>query len=105
MSAAESTCVTPTRKSLISLVCPDRKSTRLNSSHSQISYAVFCLKKKQHIESTAKVPLRMIYQQKLNVPAPQHQTPDHPQITSIRHHALVAPISNIEPLHTALLTT
>src|SRR5688572_32481113 len=27
----------------------DRKSTRLNSSHSQISYAVFCLKKKIHI--------------------------------------------------------
>src|SRR2546430_2929610 len=27
---------------------PDRKSTRLNSSHSQISYAVFCLKKKIH---------------------------------------------------------
>src|SRR2546430_11483155 len=26
--------------------CIDRKSTRLNSSHSQISYAVFCLKKK-----------------------------------------------------------
>src|SRR2546430_16779387 len=26
--------------------CVDRKSTRLNSSHSQISYAVFCLKKK-----------------------------------------------------------
>src|SRR2546430_8866941 len=26
---------------------PDRKSTRLNSSHSQISYAVFCLKKKR----------------------------------------------------------
>src|SRR5690606_36142690 len=27
-------------------VCPDRKSTRLNSSHVNISYAVFCLKKK-----------------------------------------------------------
>src|SRR3712207_8177025 len=26
--------------------CPDRKSTRLNSSHANISYAVFCLKKK-----------------------------------------------------------
>src|SRR2546421_8867556 len=26
---------------------PDRKSTRLNSSHDQISYAVFCLKKKK----------------------------------------------------------
>src|SRR2546430_10265513 len=31
----------------------DRKSTRLNSSHSQISYAVFCLKKK-----TPKLPSR-----------------------------------------------
>src|SRR2546428_11820304 len=27
--------------------CSDRKSTRLNSSHDQISYAVFCLKKKK----------------------------------------------------------
>src|SRR2546430_11145061 len=27
----------------------DRKSTRLNSSHSQISYAVFCLKKKKFL--------------------------------------------------------
>src|SRR5690554_7758846 len=27
--------------------CPDRKSTRLNSSHVRISYAVFCLKKKK----------------------------------------------------------
>src|SRR3989442_7856912 len=27
---------------------PDRKSTRLNSSHVRISYAVFCLKKKEH---------------------------------------------------------
>src|SRR2546430_9774819 len=31
---------------------PDRKSTRLNSSHSQISYAVFCLKKKKTNVST-----------------------------------------------------
>src|SRR2546430_3223211 len=29
------------------VICRDRKSTRLNSSHSQISYAVFCLKKKE----------------------------------------------------------
>src|SRR2546430_4423691 len=39
---------------LTTIVVVDRKSTRLNSSHSQISYAVFCLKKKngrfkQHI--------------------------------------------------------
>src|SRR2546427_9426294 len=31
----------------------DRKSTRLNSSHSQISYAVFCLKKKKKSKQTA----------------------------------------------------
>src|SRR5690349_24231207 len=34
----------------------DRKSTRLNSSHVEISYAVFCLKKKKHI---TLIPLRM----------------------------------------------
>src|SRR2546430_13254782 len=32
-------------------VIGDRKSTRLNSSHSQISYAVFCLKKKKQAVS------------------------------------------------------
>src|SRR2546427_2118758 len=40
----------------------DRKSTRLNSSHSQISYAVFCLKKKktkQQLQAdTRRVPLQ-----------------------------------------------
>src|SRR2546430_7183850 len=34
----------PTKSGLLTT---DRKSTRLNSSHSQISYAVFCLKKKK----------------------------------------------------------
>src|SRR2546421_12393669 len=33
-------------------VCLDRKSTRLNSSHDQISYAVFCLKKKKTTRHT-----------------------------------------------------
>src|SRR3712207_8805522 len=34
---------------------PDRKSTRLNSSHANISYAVFCLKKKKK-HTTISVP-------------------------------------------------
>src|SRR2546430_11609170 len=34
----------------------DRKSTRLNSSHSQISYAVFCLKKKKHHHTHRRSP-------------------------------------------------
>src|SRR2546430_9715915 len=40
----------------------DRKSTRLNSSHSQISYAVFCLKKKKQIlrMSTNHLPISLI---------------------------------------------
>src|SRR2546430_11005160 len=33
----------------------DRKSTRLNSSHSQISYAVFCLKKKNKKNTNGKL--------------------------------------------------
>src|SRR2546427_7225337 len=40
----------------------DRKSTRLNSSHSQISYAVFCLKKKKrktYTEHTKHRPYRV----------------------------------------------
>src|SRR5688572_32513357 len=35
----------------------DRKSTRLNSSHSQISYAVFCLKKKIAKEDCKQCPI------------------------------------------------
>src|SRR5688572_32653975 len=38
----------------------DRKSTRLNSSHSQISYAVYCLKKK-------KKKKKINYHQKVNI--------------------------------------
>src|SRR5690349_24128571 len=35
---------------------PDRKSTRLNSSHVEISYAVFCLKKKRKTTNTPSDP-------------------------------------------------
>src|SRR2546427_6001197 len=38
----------------------DRKSTRLNSSHSQISYAVFCLKKKKTTQREPTTPARDI---------------------------------------------
>src|SRR5271168_5532947 len=49
---------------------PDRKSTRLNSSHRTISYAVFCLKKK-----------------KQPVPPPQHQqTPTNQPPHTLPHH-------------------
>src|SRR5438105_11716076 len=38
--------------------CGDRKSTRLNSSHEWISYAVFCLKKKNKEKSYASIGCR-----------------------------------------------
>src|SRR5216684_4987085 len=47
-SSARSTRAISTR-SRFSRACRDRKSTRLNSSHGYISYAVFCLKKKNQV--------------------------------------------------------
>src|SRR5258706_6429291 len=41
----------------------DRKSTRLNSSHCRISYAVFCLKKKEHtseLQSLTNIVCRLL---------------------------------------------
>src|SRR2546430_5509662 len=43
-------CCSETRRTS----CRDRKSTRLNSSHSQISYAVFCLKKQTSTPATTR---------------------------------------------------
>src|SRR3712207_7806530 len=40
------------------LLNKDRKSTRLNSSHANISYAVFCLKKKNHEQRVARTDQR-----------------------------------------------
>src|SRR2546427_1012181 len=42
----------------------DRKSTRLNSSHSQISYAVFCLKKKK--KKTKKTKTKESYREEVS---------------------------------------
>src|SRR5438876_4783921 len=51
----------------------DRKSTRLNSSHPSISYAVFCLKKKK--ENTISTnPIRSLHQRT----GPDHLRPGHP---------------------------
>src|SRR2546430_9931340 len=44
-------CTAPRHVPRDDLAREDRKSTRLNSSHSQISYAVFCLKKKSTMTS------------------------------------------------------
>src|SRR5699024_11302930 len=48
ISRTPSNILWPLSKPLNKLGVSDRKSTRLNSSHVSISYAVFCLKKKKH---------------------------------------------------------
>src|SRR5256886_7033499 len=74
----------------------DRKSTRLNSSHSQISYAVFCLKKKKHKRQTKKVTY-----------PPHHNHPLHysdepgpiPERWTTHHHQLAATSISIRRRH------
>src|SRR2546430_10410440 len=46
------------QRNVMSASFRDRKSTRLNSSHSQISYAVFCLKKKKITEEPTQYTTR-----------------------------------------------
>src|SRR5438034_1533047 len=54
-------------------VPPDRKSTRLNSSHTVISYAVFCLKKKKKKREQISFSVSFVYPS----PFSQHSHPDH----------------------------
>src|SRR2546429_1207365 len=44
----------PTESGLSATASRDRKSTRLNSSHGYISYAVFCLKKKEPVRTAVR---------------------------------------------------
>src|SRR5260221_9592307 len=69
MSGLEAKCIADTRAGVIvgtssahlSRIAgegvEDRKSTRLNSSHTVISYAVFCLKKKKRKKCTHRLPI------------------------------------------------
>src|SRR2546430_10578923 len=78
---------------------PDRKSTRLNSSHSQISYAVFCLKKKSVLDATP--PYFVIHQ--ANVLAHADQQPPTEPLPSLvdlaaprQHQASTADLPHLQ---------
>src|ERR1017187_4625188 len=51
---------------------PDRKSTRLNSSHRCISYAVFCLKKTSELQSPMYIVCRLLLGMNAPNPAPTY---------------------------------
>src|SRR5256886_11224153 len=60
-------------------ILEDRKSTRLNSSHSQISYAVFCLKKKKTHTHTSPLRAPPAANRPPDLPpTPPHPTTPHP---------------------------
>src|SRR2546421_1708774 len=54
----------------------DRKSTRLNSSHDQISYAVFCLKKKKY-PSTSRSEKRAMHRLRVEEHRSHYQAHQH----------------------------
>src|SRR2546430_6840676 len=72
-------------------VARDRKSTRLNSSHSQISYAVFCLKKKTKSSTPTSRP---------NLPDRHGSSmlrTSRSEITALRSHSLASCTSAPSP--------
>src|SRR2546427_501830 len=78
----------------------DRKSTRLNSSHSQISYAVFCLKKKKknnrHMQTNRRKPTCTTRYNVYIPPVPQNASPvKTPPRPTYRRHARSRPLGTI----------
>src|SRR2546429_6991926 len=67
-SSLDSLCFLPSARDVPAANNTDRKSTRLNSSHGYISYAVFCLKKKKRkcrhnenrLHMTTAIPCRLL---------------------------------------------
>src|SRR2546430_4565455 len=79
-AAAECRAAAPARAA-------DRKSTRLNSSHSQISYAVFCLKKKKICIEEKRLPLHGTGA----LDSPRSRIgPMSPLVSDVRHRALTS---------------
>src|SRR3712207_6950498 len=81
------------------LTCRDRKSTRLNSSHANISYAVFCLKKKTDLTLTCfsillLCPSRSTFPNPSNLVLPVSLVP---YVSSILSHTLLQSLCHYSP--------
>src|SRR2546430_12865224 len=92
------------RQDISTLIVVDRKSTRLNSSHSQISYAVFCLKKKK--ENRTPPATSLATKPRLHSPTKRHppyvglrrrqETRAHPTAPRRHaHHSAVVPPGDV----------
>src|SRR2546428_6009786 len=77
----------PLRRLLAHVFRTDRKSTRLNSSHDQISYAVFCLKKQHSLEDAlSRSRSRLLPPERPSLPRHAHQ-PDGQRDDGRTRHA------------------
>src|SRR5690349_24110947 len=69
----------------------DRKSTRLNSSHVEISYAVFCLKKKKKYNKLHSSNIKHCYNSQQLMPPSILKHHDYPTsvLTTLRTHVVI----------------
>src|SRR2546421_2036897 len=78
----------------------DRKSTRLNSSHDQISYAVFCLKSKEHtseLQSRSDLVCRLLLEKKK--PRERWELDPWPAPPVLEAHSLRGRVSPVRECH------
>src|SRR2546430_7488566 len=82
----------------------DRKSTRLNSSHSQISYAVFCLKKKKYTTAPQQPASRITryMSRRSTSPSPRPTPPIRSAGSGPRTHGPPSPPSHLDSRGLAL---
>src|SRR3712207_7508708 len=72
----------------LALLIRDRKSTRLNSSHANISYAVFCLKKKKNdLRSAAKQHRKGILNKSVGIPQAVRDQTSGQRLSSTEHRS------------------
>src|SRR5437867_6325426 len=79
----------------------DRKSTRLNSSHRTISYAVFCLKKKKNTNQTHIKKSFIPASQELHGTTPYHQVPSHHPPVQLTELQLLTILSHVQHSQTS----
>src|SRR5256886_3031527 len=78
----------------------DRKSTRLNSSHSQISYAVFCLKKKKNRENA--MLQHSVYRGESSITPLSHTMPESSSLAHYRHVVLFSLLPQWQRVETSV---
>src|SRR2546429_6619875 len=79
----------------------DRKSTRLNSSHGYISYAVFCLKKKKAHNLTTNLYLPRIHDRTTTCRHNHHNSCNHDQSLCHPHVRLLICTDQLQYIHNA----